>query len=29
MEMLFGHIPESLYNTKKIADMVSITIPRG
>lgn len=29
MEVLFGHIPESLYNTKKIADQIKIKIPRG
>lgn len=28
MEVLFGHIPQSLYNTKKIADMIDIKIPR-
>jgi len=28
MEVLFGHIPQALYNTKKIADMVDIKIPR-
>lgn len=28
MEVLFWHIPESLYNTKKIADMTDVKIPR-
>lgn len=28
MEVLFGHIPQSLYNTKKIADQIKIEIPR-